>query len=102
MLTAQPSLDSHQITRRQFKLAMSVGTNRHYRIDQIHARHFLQTAQDAGIPKRLGQYAIEEIADIADKALSDVETQLPDNFPADIHRTVASAVKERLRNLEQR
>ena len=31
VLTAQPSLDDGQIPRKKFKLAMSVGTNRHYR-----------------------------------------------------------------------
>ncbi|MBT3330834.1 MAG: type II toxin-antitoxin system HipA family toxin, partial [Rhodospirillaceae bacterium] len=39
ILTAQPSLSDHQINRKQMKLAMSVGNNRHYRVDTIHARH---------------------------------------------------------------
>ncbi len=95
VLTAQPSLDSHRITRRQFKLAMSVGTNRHYRIDQIHARHFLQTAQDAGIPKRLAIAALEDVADTCNAALAKLEEQLPSRFPEQIHTGVSGGVKAR-------
>jgi serine/threonine-protein kinase HipA len=29
------------------KLAMCVGTNRHYRISEIHIRHFIQSGQAA-------------------------------------------------------
>ena len=43
VLSAQPSLDARQIERKQMKLAMSVGSNNHYRIDEIQPRHFVQT-----------------------------------------------------------
>ncbi|MCP5083543.1 MAG: type II toxin-antitoxin system HipA family toxin [Alphaproteobacteria bacterium] len=100
ILTAQPSLDSHQIKRRQMKLAMSVGTKRRYRIDKIHARHFIQTANEAGMPKLLANSAIEEIADTAEKAIALVEKNLPNNFPGDIHDSVSSALTERLNSLK--
>ena len=35
VLTAQPSLDDRLIERKQMKLAMSVGTSRHYKIEDI-------------------------------------------------------------------
>ncbi len=44
VLSAQPSLDARQIERKQMKLAMSVGLSRHYRIEEIRGRHFVQTA----------------------------------------------------------
>ena len=65
VLTAQPSLDAHQIRRNQMKLAMSAGCNRHYRIDDIHGRHFIQTGEEAGLPKSLVRAAIEEVARMA-------------------------------------
>jgi len=43
VLTAQPSLDARQIPRKKFKLAMSVGKNRHYSVNEIVPRHFMQT-----------------------------------------------------------
>lgn len=97
VLTAQPSLDSHQIQRKQMKLAMSVGDNRHYRIDQIHARHFIQTGAEAGLPKSLVPDAIDEIAARANDAIESIEKSLPKGFPAVIHESISAAVADRLR-----
>lgn len=99
VLTAQPSLDSGQIQRRQMKLALSVGTNRHYRIDEIHRRHFLQSGEAAGLPKRLAHKAIEDMAATAEAALAQVEGDLPSGFPQSIHATVKAAVIQRLEAL---
>ena len=99
VLTAQPSLDSHQIQRKQMKLAMSVGDSRHYRIDQIHARHFIQTGAEAGLPKYLVPDAIEKIAARANDAMEAIEKSLPKGFPADIHASISAAVADRLRSL---
>lgn len=99
VLTAQPSLATHQIQRKQMKLAMSVGESRHYRIDQIHARHFVQTGAEAGLPKTLVPAVIEEIAVKADGAISWLEASLPQGFPVFIHDAVKEAVTARLRSL---
>ena len=100
VLTAQPSLDQRQIKRRQMKLAMSVGKNRHYRIDKIHARHFYQTAREARLPKSLVADAIEDIVENAVGAIDEVERKLPDGFPESIHASVTRAMNARLRSLE--
>ena len=100
VLTAQPSLDSRQIERKQMKLPMSVGRSRHYRIDTIHARHFVQTGEEAGLPKSLVLSAIQDIASNAEKAMAQLESALPVDFPEFIHASVSAAVKMRLRSLE--
>ena len=99
VLTAQPSLDSHQIQRKQMKLAMSVGDSRHYRIDQIHPRHFIQTGAEAGLPKFLVPDAIEEVAACANDAIESIEKSLPKGFPAVIHDSISAAVADRIRNM---
>jgi serine/threonine-protein kinase HipA len=99
VLTAQPSLDSHQIQRKQMKLAMSVGDSRHYRIDQIHPRHFIQTGAEAGLPKFLVPDAIEEVAARANDAIESIEKSLPKGFPAVIHDSISAAVADRIRNM---
>ncbi|MCC6966615.1 MAG: type II toxin-antitoxin system HipA family toxin [Nitrospira sp.] len=99
VLTAQPSLDAGQVQRKQMKLSLSVGTNRHYRIDEIQGRHFVQTATAAGLPKSAIATALEEIADAALKALQKVEAGLPKDFPVSIHASVSKGVKERLKVL---
>ncbi|MFO7482822.1 type II toxin-antitoxin system HipA family toxin [Oceanibaculum nanhaiense] len=100
VLTAQPSLDALQIERRQMKLAMSVGANNHYRIDQIHARHFLQTGERAGAPKALVREALEEVHAQADCALAQIESTLPADFPAEIHESVSTGLRTRLPGLD--
>ncbi len=99
VLTAQPSLDARQIERRQFRLAMSVGTSRHYRMDEILGRHFEQSGEAAGLPKTLIRDALEMMADRADKALDEVEQALPGDFPEQIHRSVKAGLAERLKPL---
>jgi serine/threonine-protein kinase HipA len=99
VLTAQLSLDSHQIQRKQMKLAMSVGNSRHYRIDKIHVRHFVQTGAEAGLPKALIPSAIEEIAESASDAIAWIEKSLPKDFPAFIHESITAAVTGRLRGM---
>lgn len=101
ILTAQPSLDARQIERKQMKLAMAVGSSNHYRIDTIHGRHFVQSGEKAGLPKRLVNEAIEEIAAAAESAIAQVEQMLPRKFPEQIHDTVSAAVKARIAGLRE-
>jgi serine/threonine-protein kinase HipA len=96
ILTAQPSLDAGQIRRRQMKLAMPAGTDRHYHIDEIVGRHFVQTAEAAGLPKTLIHQSIAAMADNAQAALATVERDLPRGFPGSIHDSVKAAVIRRL------
>lgn len=99
VLTAQPSLDTGQIQRKQMKLAMSVGTKNHYRIAEVQGRHFVQTGEAAGVPKKLVQDSIEQIAATAETALAKIEDELPKDFPEAIHNSVKTAATQRLRTL---
>lgn len=96
VLSAQPSLKTRQIERKQMKLAMSVGDNRHYAVETIQGRHFVQTVKRAGLPEELARTALKEIAEQANRALDAVERQLPKNFPEKLHVWVRGAVLERL------
>jgi serine/threonine-protein kinase HipA len=81
------------------KLAMFVGNNRHYRIDEIKGRHFIQTAERAGLPKSIATDALEEVAEAADAAMKTIEKQLPSGFPEQIHVSVNRALASRLHNI---
>ncbi|WP_445220071.1 type II toxin-antitoxin system HipA family toxin [Bradyrhizobium sp. Pa8] len=100
VLTAQPSLDTGQIQRKQMKLAMSVGTNNHYRIADVQGWHFVQTGEAAGVPKKLVQESIELVAATAETALDKIEGALPKGFPEAIHTSVKAAAMQRLRSLK--
>ena len=96
VLTAQPSLDAHHIVKKQMKLAMSVGNSRHYTMESIQGRHFVQTVQRAGLPPAIAQSALEEIAKDAETALKAVENQLPTGFSEEIHSSVHRGLTSRL------
>ncbi|MEI6782426.1 MAG: type II toxin-antitoxin system HipA family toxin [Verrucomicrobiota bacterium] len=99
VLTAQPSLDTRQIERKQLKLAMSVGDSRHYRIDEIKGRHFIQSAERAGLPGSLASEVLSEVSQIAETAINTIEKQLPRGFPKGIHHSVKAGLTTRLKNL---
>ena len=97
VLTAQPSLVTRQIERKQMKLAMFVGDSRHYRLDEIKGRHFVQTTERAGLPGSLAKDVLEEVAKAADAAITTVETQLPRDFPDYIHSAVKAGLADRIK-----
>ncbi|MDT7042849.1 type II toxin-antitoxin system HipA family toxin [Candidatus Nitronereus thalassa] len=99
VLTAQPSLDNGQIQRKQMKLSMSVGINRHYRIHEITGRHFLQTGKAAGLSKRVVLEMMEEMADTTLQAMEKVENELPRNFPRSLHASAKKGLTGRLKLL---
>jgi len=100
ILTAQPSLIARQIERKQMKLAMAVGARSHYRINEIHGRHFIQTGEQAGLPKALIANALTEMGETTAKAVAVIESELPNDFPETIHNAVREAVTERIRSLQ--
>lgn len=100
ILTAQPSLDTHQIRRNQFKLAMAIGNSRRYRIFDIHGRHFVETGRAAGLSIQLIGQAIDEVRASFDRAFNDVEHQLPVHFPEAIHASVVASARDRIRQLD--
>lgn len=99
VLTAQPSLDARRTERKQMKLAMSVGNNNHYRIDEIQTRHFFQTGGAAGISPSLVRSAVEDIAARMEGALATLEGELPADFPPALHQSVSAGVERRMRIL---
>lgn len=100
VLTAQPSLDARQIERKQMKLAMSVGNNNHYRIDEIQTRHFFQTGEAASLSPSLVRNAVEDIAARMEGALVSLEGELPADFPPALHESVSTGVQRRMRVLQ--
>jgi len=99
VLTAQPFFDAHKLQKKEMKMAMSVGSNNHYKMADIQGRHFVQTVQKAGLPDYIAKEALDEIAGVAEKAMQSLEEKLPADFPVEIHESVIRAVKSRLKSL---
>ena len=80
VMSAQPNVDAGEIRHNRMKLAMAVGDNRHYVIDEIVPRHFLQTAARAGVPASLVQGILDEIENDTDRAIDAAVNGLPPGF----------------------
>lgn len=96
VMSAQPTLDAHQIPRKKMRLAMSVGDNRHYIIDTVMPRHFIESAENAGVPGSVVREQVKQLADLAPRAIESVIKSLPSGFPRDISSSIARGVEQRL------
>jgi serine/threonine-protein kinase HipA len=99
IISTQPSLDAGQITQKQMKLAMAVGTNRHYAVHTIVGRHFVQTAKASGLPDKMVIDLIAELNDTATKTIDQARAALPKHFPEKIAASIADGAKQRLKAL---
>lgn len=96
IISAQPSVDAGQIRRNQMKLAMAVGDSRHYVIDTILPRHFVQTAGRAGIGASVVAAILGNIRAKAPDAIEQVRRNLPTGFPAEIAEAIIDGFQTRL------
>jgi serine/threonine-protein kinase HipA len=96
VLSAQPSLDANQIQRKQFKLAMSVGKSRHYAMSDILPRHFIQTAEIAGVGAALVRAIFKDVAENAVQAIGAAIDELPDGFPETMTDSIRAAMSHRI------
>lgn len=96
ILSAQPSLNAKQVQRNKFKLAMSVGKNRHYPVLDIVPRHFVQTAEQAGIGRRLIEAIFEDLAESGKTNTKAVVDALPPAFPDEMTASVMGGLNHRL------
>jgi serine/threonine-protein kinase HipA len=97
VMSAQPNVDAGEIRRNAMKLAMAVGDSRHYTIDSILPRHFLQTAANAGVPASLVQGILDEIENDTDRAFDAAVNDLPTGFPERIVSSIIEGLRRRLR-----
>ena len=99
VLTAQPSLDARQIVDKQMKLAMSVGSNRHYAMGYIQGRHFVQTVVRAGLPKEMAEEVLADILGEAEITLASLGRELTSAQGEDFHASVEKGFLSRLRQI---
>lgn len=94
ILSAAPHAASAALRHREVQLAMSVGQRRHYRIDQVHTRHFAQSAARAGIPPALAQDAFADLA--RPEALDQAAVGLPATFPDRVATPILETARQRM------
>ena len=99
VVSAQPAFDKGQIAPNKFRLAMSAGTNRHYRMAEVMGRHFVQTGKAAGLGPTAMRHAITELLDRAAQAPDQAIGKMPDDFAHGICESIVSAMTKRLPHL---
>jgi|SRR5882762_428675 len=97
VMSTQPYVDAGQLRHNKMKLAMAVGDKRHYVIDTIMPRHFVQTASTGGLPASLVRGILEEIVRDADRAVESTVKELPKTFPEAIAASIIDGLRRRLR-----
>jgi serine/threonine-protein kinase HipA len=100
VMSGQPALDAGQIRKNKMKLAFAIGEKRHYVIDEILPRHFIQTAIKAGVPATTVISIMEELLAASDKAVATVLDALPTGFPEPLADNIAGGVATRLRVMQ--
>jgi serine/threonine-protein kinase HipA len=99
VLSAQPNVDAGQIQHDRFKLAMAVGNNRHWIIDRILPRHFIQTALKAGVGEEVVRSILEELNGTADKAADETLASLPPGFPNEVSASIRKGMQSRMQSI---
>ena len=99
VLSAQPAFDQRQIPNNKYKLAMSAGKNRHYRVLEMMGRHFVQTGKAAGLGVTIMRNAIAELLDLGSSVPDKARAKMPNDFAHPIHESIAAALTERLPHL---
>ncbi|RYD90931.1 MAG: type II toxin-antitoxin system HipA family toxin, partial [Sphingomonadales bacterium] len=100
VLTVQTAVDHAQLAQKSFRLAMAAGNNRHYRIEEVLGRHFVQTARKT----RMGPTPVAQVfADIREKAAGAADMAretMPADFADEVHASVKAAIERRLGQLD--
>lgn len=99
VLSAQPYVDTGLIRKNRMKLAMAVGTHRHYEIDTIVPRHFIQMAPKIGMVQATILEIFRELQATGSAALDQTLAALPADFPTSIAGSIATGFRERLAQL---
>ncbi|RYZ11039.1 MAG: type II toxin-antitoxin system HipA family toxin [Alphaproteobacteria bacterium] len=95
VLSTQPHVTSGQLPHRSARLAMAVGNNRRYRVDQIVPRYFRETAAAVGFPAADLTAVEREITGALEPALRAAKASLPANFPSAMGDAIAAGARSR-------
>jgi len=99
VLSAQPGVDAGQLQRNKMKLAMAVGTSRHYVMGSVAPRHFVETVAQAGIGPSVVRRVFDELRAVAPIAIDTVRDALPFEFPDEIADAIIHGFEKRLDQL---
>ena len=95
VLSAWPVIGpaANQLSVQDARLAMAIrGNSRHYRLREIHPRHWHELALRAGVPRLWDR--MRNLVESADAHVAVVKARLPSNFPERVIDAIAAGVKQ--------
>ncbi|MEM7072926.1 MAG: type II toxin-antitoxin system HipA family toxin [Pseudomonadota bacterium] len=96
VMTMQQLVDQRQVKRKEFRLAMRMGTSNHYRIDDITGRHIMETGLASGLSQKVVAEIFNQIRTQADAAIARTYADLPGDFPSALLDSIVAGMSERL------
>ena len=100
VVSAQPLVDAGKIRHNKFKLAMAVGNSRHYVVNSIVPRHFIESAERGGVGRIVVEWTFRGLQDEAEKALEKTIASMPADFPGTLANSIQRGVESRLKFLK--
>lgn len=97
VMSAEPYLAAGRMTRQKIKLAVAVGDKRHYEIDEIVPRHFLQSGTKVGLPGTELDSIFADIVALAPKAIDKVAAAMPSTVLSRTFEPIAAGIRRRLK-----
>lgn len=83
------------------KIAMAVGSKRHYVVGDILPRHFRQTANSSGVPDASAENILAELGRDLPGALEQTANLMPPGFPQALLDSITRGALNRLKLLGQ-
>ncbi|WP_045392670.1 type II toxin-antitoxin system HipA family toxin [Falsirhodobacter sp. alg1] len=99
VLSVQQTFATGGLQIKDMKLAMRVGRNRHYRVSEIHGRHFVETGLDAGFSRTQIRDIFAKIEATARQAFDEAIAEMPPDFPYVLAEEIRTGFEQRLSRL---
>lgn len=78
------TVDAKQVAHKNYKLSMSFGKSRHYKIKEIAVRHIIETGVEAGLSRQSIAEIFDQLCKDKDKAIEHTLQGLPKDFPQNL------------------
>lgn len=101
VLTVQKAVDDGQLRHNRMRLAMSLGDQNHYRVNEVLPRHFAQTAKKSGYGVDVAVQLLAETYASIDRAIAVTVAALPDGFPAGLVDSTIDGITARAAQLRK-
>lgn len=101
ILSAQPMMDKGAVPTQKLKMAMAYGDNRHYKLVELHRRHFEQSAKLCRYDNNSMEKIIQETIAAVPHVIDSISSALPASFPAEVAHSIFNGMRSRVQMLEK-